>query len=156
MSAGRKLQAKLVQSFHLLPALRLVWQSSPRWTVARGFVLILQGILPLISLFLLKLIIDQIAVSLSAVDKNAAFHQALILLIMLGCVMLLNSAFSSLSELVSAAQAQRVTDYMQELLFRKSVAVDLEYYENSQYYDTLQRAQQEAPFRPNQILNRIA
>ncbi|MGB8699343.1 MAG: ABC transporter ATP-binding protein [Thermosynechococcaceae cyanobacterium] len=156
MSAGRGLRSKITQTLHLLPALKLVWQSSPQWTVARGAVLVLQGVLPLASLVLLKLIIDQVALSLNTADKAGAFQQALLLLILLGCVMLLTSIFASVAELVSSAQSQRVSDHMQELLFEKSVAIDLEFYENAQYYDTLQRAQQEAPFRPNQILNRIA
>jgi ATP-binding cassette, subfamily B, bacterial len=149
------MRQRITQAFHLLPALRLVWQSSPQWAAARIFVLSLQGILPLLSLFLLKLIIDQIAVSLTAANKSAAFEHALFLLILSGCVMLLTSVFTSLAEVVNAAQTYRVTDYIQELLFQKSSEIDLEYYENAKYYDTLQRAQQEAPFRPNQILNRV-
>lgn len=33
--------------------------------------------------------------------------------------------------------------------------MDLEYYENSEYYDTLHRAQQQASFRPTQIVNNL-
>jgi ATP-binding cassette, subfamily B, bacterial len=150
------IRTQVTQALHLLPAFRLVWQSSPRWTIARAFTLVLQGLLPLVSLFLLKLIIDQISASAAVADKSAAFHQALLLLLLLGVVLLVSSAVATLSELVSTAQTQRVTDFMQHLLLEKSVAADLEYYENAQYYDTLQRAQQEAPFRPNQILNRVA
>ncbi len=156
MQALQKIRQRVTKAFHLLPALRLVWQSSPQWTVARVVVLSLQGVLPLISLYLLKLIIDQIAVSLTAVNKAVAFEHALFLLILSGCVMLITSVFTSLAELVNAAQTYRVTDHVQEILFQKSAEIDLEYYENAQYYDTLQRAQQEASFRPNQILNRIA
>jgi ATP-binding cassette, subfamily B, bacterial len=146
----------MTQALHLLPAFKLVWQSSPRWMIARVITLLLQGVLPLVSLFLLKLIIDQIAVSTAAANKTIAFQQALVLLLVLGGVMLLSSVVASIAELVNTAQTQRVTDFMQNLLLEKSVAADLEYYENAQYYDTLQRAQQEAPFRPNQILNRVA
>jgi ATP-binding cassette subfamily B protein len=156
MQALQKIRQRITKAFHLLPALRLVWQSSPQWTVARVVVLSLQGVLPLISLYLLKLIIDQIAVSLTAANKAVAFEHALFLLILSGCVMLVTSVFTSLAELVNAAQTYRVTDHVQEILFQKSAEIDLEYYENAQYYDTLQRAQQEASFRPNQILNRIA
>jgi ATP-binding cassette, subfamily B, bacterial len=156
MQAGRTLRQRITQGFHLLPTLRLIWHSSPQWAVARVLVLSFQGGLPLLSLFLLKLIIDQIAVGISAADKAAAFEHALFLLILSGCILLLTSLFTSLADLVNAAQSYRVTDHVQELLFEKSANIDLAYYENSQYHDTLQRAQQEAPFRPNQILNRIA
>jgi ATP-binding cassette, subfamily B, bacterial len=154
MRAGKKLKTQMTQALHLLPAFKLVWQSSPRWMIARAIALLLQGVLPLVSLFLLKLIIDQVASSTAAIDKTAAFQHALLLLLTLGCVMLLSSAVASVAELVNTAQTQRVTDFMQNLLLEKSVAADLEYYENAQYYDTLQRAQQEAPFRPNHFFSR--
>ncbi len=156
MRAGKRLKTQMTQALHLLPAFKLVWQSSPRWMIARAIALLLQGVLPLVSLFLLKLIIDQVALSAAVTDKAAAFQHALLLLLLLGGVMLFSSAVASIAELVNTAQTQRVTDFMQNLLLEKSVAADLEYYENAQYYDTLQRAQQEAPFRPNQILSRVA
>jgi ATP-binding cassette subfamily B protein len=56
---------------------------------------------------------------------------------------------------VSQAQSQVVTDYVHSLLHAKSIEVDLEYYENSQYYDALHLAQQEAPYRPTLILNKL-
>ena len=48
---------------------------------------------------------------------------------------------------------QVVTDHVSDIIHSKSIAVDLEYYENSRYYDTLHRAQQEAPYRPMRIVN---
>jgi ATP-binding cassette subfamily B protein len=45
---------------------------------------------------------------------------------------------------------------MQEVLHAKSIEVDLDYYENSRYYDTLHRAQQEAPYRPTRIAKGLA
>ena len=39
-----------------------------------------------------------------------------------------------------------------DIIHTKSVAADLEYYENSRYYDVLHRAQQEAPYRPSRIV----
>lgn len=41
------------------------------------------------------------------------------------------------------------------MLQAKSVEVDLEYYENARYQDTLHRAQQEAPYCPTAILNAL-
>ena len=117
--------------------------------------MVLQGILPLLSFYLTKLVVDSIAASFTLADKTAAFRQITILLGWAGAVMLIIALCSALSDLVNTAQSQRVTDYMQSILQAKSIAVDLEYYENPQYHDTLQRAQQEATYRPNQILNRL-
>jgi ATP-binding cassette subfamily B protein len=46
-----------------------------------------------------------------------------------------------------------VTDHISDIIHAKSIEVDLEYYENSRYYDVLHRAQQEAPYRPTKIVN---
>ena len=156
MLAGKIFKSKIKQSLRLLPALRLVWQSSPRLTIARIVLLTFQGILPVISIYLTKLIIDNVAANLTNTDKAIAFQQVLFLIALAGGVTLLNTLCTSLTELVTTAHSQRVTDYMQGIINAKSIAADLEYYENPRYYDTLQRAQQEAPYRPPQILNRLA
>ncbi|MGF1479505.1 MAG: ABC transporter ATP-binding protein [Cyanophyceae cyanobacterium] len=147
------LRQKIQQSLHLATALRLIWQSSSRWTLVRLVLLVLQGTLPVAALYLTKLIVDVVAASLTADQEN--FRQVGFLLLLAVVVNLLLSVCSSLSELVNAAQTERVTDYLETVLHAKSIEVDLEYYENPQYYDTLQRAQQEAPYRPTLILNHL-
>ena len=46
-----------------------------------------------------------------------------------------------------------VSDYMSSIVHAKSIVMDMEYYENSNYYDTLHRTLSEAPFRPLSIVN---
>ncbi|WP_179072999.1 ABC transporter ATP-binding protein [Nostoc sp. C057] len=156
MKAGKTLRYKIQQSLRILPALRLVWNSSPRLTIALVALLVIQGLLPLLSLYLTKLIVDTIAASVNVADKGAAFSRVLLLLGFFVAITLVTTLCSSLTELVYAAQSQQLTDYMQNVLHAKSVEVDLEYYENAEYYDALQRAQKKAPSRPGQILHRLA
>lgn len=141
MKAGKTLRYKIQQSLRILPALRLVWNSSPRLTIALVALLVIQGLLPLLSLYLTKLIVDTIAASVNVADKGAAFSRVLLLLGFFVAITLVTTLCSSLTELVYAAQSQQLTDYMQNVLHAKSVEVDLEYYENAEYYDALQRAQ---------------
>jgi len=54
-------------------ALRLVWQSGPGWTIANLVLLVIQGLLPLLSLYLMKLVVDTLTVSLAAPDTGATF-----------------------------------------------------------------------------------
>ncbi|NEO50512.1 MAG: ABC transporter ATP-binding protein, partial [Moorea sp. SIO4A3] len=155
MGAGKTLRTKIQQTLRLLPALRLVWQSSPFWTGARVGLLLVQGILPLLSIYLTKLIIDTVTYGLLNTDKQAVFRDVLLFLILAGTVTLVTTICNSLGEVVNTAHSQRVTDYMQGIIHDKSLEADLEYYENALYYDTLQRAQQEAPYRPPRVLNRL-
>jgi ATP-binding cassette, subfamily B, bacterial len=156
MRLDKLLKSKIQKASRFLPALRLVWQSSPGWTIARIVILIILGILPLISIYLAKLIVDAVTMGLMATDKTATFSEILKLLLLAGVVTVINGLCTSLSEFVNTAHSLRVTDYMQGIMHAKSIEADLEYYENAKYFDALQRAQQEAPYRPPQILNRLA
>ncbi len=155
MSSLRKLQRKLKQALRLLPALRLVWQAAPGWTVAYIVLIIVQGILPLLLLYLTKLIIDTVVISSNLSDKTTSGKQLILLLGLTGLVTLVNTICNSFGELIHTAQSQKVTDYMSSIIHAKSIEVDLDYYENSQYHDALRRAQEEASYRPNRILNNL-
>ncbi|GAB4523000.1 MAG: ABC transporter ATP-binding protein [Pleurocapsa sp.] len=154
--AKKNLKEKFKVALRFIPALRLVWQSSPSWTIARIVLVSIQGILPLATIYLAKLIIDTVTTNLTANNADNAFEQVLPLIILAGLVTILTNLCQSLTELVNTAHSQKVTDYMQGIIQAKSIEADLEYYENAKYHDALQRAQQEAPYRPPQILNRLA
>ena len=151
---------KLSSAPRFIPALRLVWQSSPNWTLIRLVLITLTGLLPLASIYLTKLLVDAVTAGLSLSDVQAdpqtLLRQIMPLLIGLVAVTLVTLLSNASSELVNTAQTQKVTDYMRGILHRKSIEIDLAYYENPRYHDTLQRAQQEATYRPNQILMRLA
>ena len=117
--------------------------------------MVIQGVLPLALLYVLKLVIDQISLALTTENPSVAFQPIMVLLVVWGGLSLFSNGMNVASEVVNTAQSQRVTDFMQNILLEKSMVADLEYYENPQYYDTLQRAQQEAPYRPSQLLNHL-
>jgi ATP-binding cassette subfamily B protein len=153
METGEPTRLKIRRALRLGLALRLVWQSGPGWTIASAALVAVQGVLPLLSLYLMKWVVDAVVTGLAASDQGAAFARVAILIGLTGLVSLLGALSRSVAGLVSEAQAQVVTDHMQDILHAKSIEVDLEYYEDPQYYDTLHRAQREAPFRPTRILN---
>ena len=136
-------------------AILLVWQSAPRLTGIKVALIILQGILPLASLYLTKVVVDTLSASLTTPNQEAAFSQIMVLLAIAGIVILATTLCESSANLVSTLQAQRVTDFMEGILHAKSIEVDLEHYEDAEYYDKLQRAQREAPSRPTQIVDRL-
>jgi ATP-binding cassette subfamily B protein len=124
--------------------------------MASVVLLAVQGTLPLLSLYLMKLVVDAVTVGLAAPHKGVAFGQVALLIGLMGAVTLVAGLCRSIAGLVNEAQSQVVTDHISDILHAKSIEVDLEYYENSQYYDTLHRAQREAPFRPTRIVNGLA
>ncbi|MEM1239568.1 MAG: ABC transporter ATP-binding protein [Cyanobacteria bacterium P01_H01_bin.26] len=156
MRAGNKLRSFLQNTQRLIPALRLVWQSSPRWTVLRLLLVTLEGFLPLASIYIVKLLVDALTDRSATDSPQLVLEQIAPLLIAVVCVSLVALLCKAFSELVNTAQTQRVSDHMRSILHAKSISIDLAYYETPRYHDTLQRAQQEATTRPNQILTRLA
>ncbi|MCP4693417.1 MAG: ABC transporter ATP-binding protein [Desulfobacterales bacterium] len=142
------------RGFHLGKALRLVWKSAPGWTAAGAALVMIQGLLPLASLYLMKRVLDAVEAGLTSPDKGALFRGEVVWLILLtGGATLLGGLLSALAQPVREAQGQAFSDYMYGVLHKKSVEADLAYYESAEYYDTLHRAQREGPFRPLNIVN---
>lgn len=136
-------------------ALSLVWESSPSLAVAGIVVRIVQGLLPLVVLYLTKLLIDTVTDALKTPTDDPSLTRILMILGGIAGVAAVTVILTALGGLLSRTQAQIVTDHMYALIQAKSVEVDLEYYENAQYHDTLHRAQQEASYRPTAVLNAV-
>jgi ATP-binding cassette subfamily B protein len=136
-----------------MEAVRLVWRAAPGWTALNVTLAVLQGIVPLLTVYLMKLIVDSVTQGVSAADHAAAFRTTVVYIVLAATVGLGAALLRSLQALTSEALSQVVTDHVSDLIHAKSIAVDLEYYEDPAYYDTLQRAQGEAPSRPTRIVN---
>lgn len=136
-------------------ALSLVWESSPSLAVAGIVVRIVQGLLPLVVLYLTKLLIDTVTDALKTPTDDPSLTRILMILGGIAGVAAVTVILTALGGLLARTQAQIVTDHMYALIQAKSVEVDLEYYENAQYHDTLHRAQQEASYRPTAVLNAV-
>jgi ATP-binding cassette subfamily B protein len=138
------------------PTLRLVWNVSPGWTIANVVLSVVQGLLPLLGILLLYQIINGVTNAvkkpLDAAAQAAAFRNVAYWIVLAAGVGLVTAVARSVAMLVTEAQTQVVTDHVSDLVHSKSVEVDLQYYEDSKYYDLLQRAQQEAPYRPMSII----
>jgi len=133
----------------------LVWKSAPGWAVASIALVIPQGVLPLASLYVMKLIVDCVATGYSSADSEAVTGQLLMFVALAILVELLSILIQSAANIASEFQSTLVSDHTQDILHAKSVAIDLEYYESPKYYDTLHRAQQEAAYRPIHIVRSL-
>ncbi|MCK5034602.1 MAG: ABC transporter ATP-binding protein [Candidatus Sabulitectum sp.] len=133
-------------------AVSLVWKSSRGLTVANLILTVIQGLLPLIPLYLMKLLIDSIEAIING-SSTESFQYTGYVIAFMGGTALLSALVKAIAGIVEQTQARVVTDYMQDILHKKSIEVDLTYYEDSKFYDTMHRAQGEAPYRPTSIVN---
>lgn len=153
----QKLLERLRALGQLRRAIGLVWASGRGWMIASLVVVALGAVLPLLSLVLIKLIVDAVTLGLAApvgtAARAAAWNSALLWIGLAGLVALVTALMSSVSTYITEGQGQAMQNYMGRLMQRKAAQMDLEYFENAEFFDTLHRAQQEAPFRPTRIVN---
>ncbi len=148
-----RIRDRLRHTLRLSRAVRLVWRSSPGYTLSNIGLIIVQGVLPLISLYLMKLIVDGVAAAITSPAGISESFRKIIILIVFSCLIaLLIALCQSISEIVSETQGEIVTDHVSDMIHKKSVEIDLAYYEHPLFHDTLHRAQQEAPYRPTRIV----
>ncbi|MDB9518575.1 ABC transporter ATP-binding protein [Roseofilum reptotaenium CS-1145] len=147
------MQSQLQLLKNLKRAIALVWQSTPFWATLTIILVFLQGLLPLASLYLMKLLIDTVTAGIG--KGMAAFYDVLAIVILVGITALITNLLRALSGYATQAQSQIVTDSVNDILHSKSVELDLEYYENANFYNSLHRAQQEASYRPQNLLNSL-
>jgi len=150
------IRLKIRRALQMGRTVRFVWESAKGLTIANGVLVVLQGVLPLLPLYLMKLLVDAVTAGPTAPDKGVALKHVLLLVGLMGAATLFAFLTRLVAGLVSEWQAHIVTDHMNDVLLTKSVEVDLEYYESARYYDTLHRAQREAPTRPISIVNGLA
>jgi ATP-binding cassette subfamily B protein len=136
-------------------ALRIVWQAAPRWTAASIVLVVIQAIVPLVTLYVLKLIVDQLTSAGADAGSGDTFESLLLLIGAAFATTLIGNLCNALIGHANTIQAHLVADHMQRVVQAKSIDLDLAYYENSQYYDKLHRAQREAPSRPIRIVQGV-
>ena len=135
-------------------SLQLVRRSAPGWTAANIFLSLVSSFMPLALIWYIKKLID--AVTVAAGDVSATNTRMVLLMILaIAIIYFIDEAAQSLGNLVRRKQTFNLESYMYRLIHKKSVSLDLQHFENPDYYDHLTRASREAPFRPASIVNNL-
>lgn len=136
----------------LLKAINMIRECDPKAFWMRIFYVIVLSLLPLLNLYILKLLVDTVTTGnlpvMGGVEMNAY--------ILLGCfciIFLLDRLVSVCNGVNNDVMQQRLVDYLSDRMQRQSARLDMAYYDNPEYHDTYHRAQQEASYRPLQVLS---
>ncbi|MCX6326299.1 MAG: ABC transporter ATP-binding protein [Bacteroidia bacterium] len=135
-------------------SLRLAWESAPGWAFANIFISVIRSFLPLILVWLLKILIDNITKA-ATTGSGIPFDNVLWIILAVVVVYFLDEASSDFSNYVRKKQSLELEFYMYGLLHSKAIKLDLINFERPEYFDCLSRAAREAPWRPNNILNNL-
>lgn len=131
----------------------MVYDCDRRAFGVRLVCMLLQSVLPLVNIYLLKRLVDDISVILA--NRQGLFDNTDVgVCLLLFCVVFfVNRVMGVVSALNGDILSQKIVDYLNDRIQRQSSRLDVSYYDSPEYYDTFHRAQQEASTRPVAIFN---
>jgi ATP-binding cassette, subfamily B, bacterial len=134
---------------------QLVWVAAQSWTVAWAILLVLQGVLPVATVYLTRALVDSLSLALRTQGDWQTFQGPILWVALLASVMLLQEVLSSAATWVRTGQAERVQDSISGLIHAQATTLDLAFYETPDYHDRLYRAHIDALYRPVALLENL-
>lgn len=135
-----------------MKALNMIRQCDSRSFWLRIVYVVLLNILPLLNLYILKFMVDSVTTG----SPSVVFGIEMTTYMSLGLfsiIYLLTRIVTVLNGVNNDIMQQKLIDYISERMQAQSAKLDMAYFDNPDYHDTYHRAQQEASYRPIQILN---
>lgn len=130
---------------------RLAWSVKPALSLVLCLVNVIQGVLPICSLWIGKVVIDNIVRGIK--EGQGSFVSSAYLLAALFALGILSSACSSLANSIQTLIGDLISNKINVLVMEKTVSLDLLHYEDPAFHDMLTRAQREASHKPIILIN---
>ena len=138
---------------NLTRALRLVWDTSPNFTLKLAGSTILQGLIPATLAWIIKLVVDEVVQGANGPVPNLT---KLLPLVGIGlAVGLIGAIANSFGEFAQQQLRDLLGNRLNLQLMNKAAGLELAYFEDPKFYDQLQRARNETGFRPIQVIQQL-
>lgn len=147
---ARELPKDIFEIQVIIDVLKIVWKASRKHTIIRILLVFLNSILPLIPLYLFKLLLDAFSTG-SEIQVN---YIVWIIASMAGLA-LFSIIIGNIAAYNSSIQADIITDYMSSLMINKSLEIDLEFYDSDTYHDKFSRAMGQGGTKPLAVLGGV-
>jgi ATP-binding cassette, subfamily B, bacterial len=134
----------------------LVWETSPALTLAQGLLRLVRALLPVVMLYIGKLIIDEV-VALSR-HPDGSLDRITTLILAEFALAILSDILARVVGLVDTLLAERVGTETSLRLMKHAATLDLEDFEDSELQDSLERARRQASGRMTlmgQVFNQV-
>lgn len=143
---GRKGFVESIQALKLLvPFFRMIWNTSPGLTLGNSVLRLLKAAIPVGQLYVGKLIIDEVIRLISAPEKDFTALWWWIG-IELGLAVF-SEIFNRLISLTDALLGDLYANHSSVELMHKAATLDLEMFEDNEFYDKLERARRQTTGR---------
>jgi len=140
----------------LRPFVAMVWRTSPHLTVLSLMLRLVRALLPVVTLYIGKLIIDDVVQLVQMPDRPATFEEWLksgrlnwlgVLLLAELALAILSDVLGRIVELVDSLLSERVTNASSVSLMEHAATLDLEDFEDAEFQDQLERARRQTSGR---------
>ncbi|MGB1249179.1 MAG: ABC transporter ATP-binding protein [Candidatus Promineifilaceae bacterium] len=137
-------------SANIRRTLFLIWQVTHWWTVGWLFIFFAQGLLPATQVYLTKVVVDDFIATIGNVDNMRLMRRLIFNVGLYGGTMFLGFFLMGVQTWVRRNQRQRLYFAVQGRILAKSAELNLAFFDNQRFYNTLNRANADggsAPFR---------
>ena len=136
---------------------KLVWKTSPRFTIISSLLRIVRAAIPLAILYVGKLIIDQV-VLLSHSNGNISTHRLWQLVAIEFGLAIISDVLNRATTLTDGLLGDLFSNYTSVRIMNHAATLDLDQFENSEFYDKLERARQQTVGRTmllSQVMSQV-
>lgn len=140
---------------HLPQAFLLVRNAASGLTFIWLLLLLVQGFLPVASVYLTKELVNGIAAMIGAGEGWHILKPILPSAIAMVLVLVFMELCQSVGKWLRTAQSELVQDHVHELIHKQAMRLDLSFYDNPAYYDQLHRARIDALSRPTALIENM-
>jgi ATP-binding cassette subfamily B protein len=153
---GTSLRDRVGALRNLRPFLMMVWRTSPGLTSASLMLRLVRAVLPVVTLYVGKLIIDNVVLLVQAPDKpqtlglwlsSGLLSWLILLLVFEFALAVLADVLGRIVSLTDSLLAERVTNASSVRLMQHAAELDLEDFEDSEFQDQLERARRQTSGR---------
>jgi len=152
---AQKLGVAATELSRLPRALKLAWAAARGWTALWAGLLVLQGLLPVSSVYLTRPLVNRILAAIKAGGTWESIRPAIAIGVLIAAIALVSEMMRSATVWVRTHQSELVQDYIAALIQRKSAEIDMAFYDSAEFYDRLHRARSEASYRPVMLLESL-
>ncbi len=129
-------------------AFGLVWQGHKGYTLAIGSFAVVAGLVPAISALISGALINEVADAARTGATDARVQAVIGLAVAQFAVLVASSLMQTLLNINQQALQELTAMRIQRMLMEHANRLDLRFFEDPKFYDSLQQAQQQATFRP--------
>lgn len=141
---------------NITSTVRFLWQTDHKLTIISFVLETLDRLQPVATAYLIKLIIDQITLTVSgSILYNQALQQVTLLVGGLLAVNILSALISNVAQVTGQIYREKVLNRVNYALIEVVNNLEIKYLEDSAFYDKYSKVQRNSNYRPIRVLNNI-